>query len=357
MKHAAYLGKILKIKIYVHWTFAFLIGWVVWSNAKAGLGWTDILWVLGLTMGVFACIVLHELGHALMARKYNVVTQSITLLPIGGVAQMDSIPEKPRQELLIALAGPAVNFLIVFILTPFINIHALTRLGTLNTVGPGNFLFFLTTVNLWLAIFNLIPAFPMDGGRVLRALLAFRLDHAKATRIATYIGQVFGAVFFVAGFFFDPMLVFIGMFIFVSGQYESALAGTTQFLHRYRVSDVAMREIPSIDRRQSMKDAAQMILNTQNRNFLVTDQGKPVGTITRERIITAMNETGSETLVEQVEDRDCAYVPEEMPLDEAWKLMQRDKKALMLVGTSHQLNGILDEENIVEFIQLHAQDK
>jgi Zn-dependent protease/predicted transcriptional regulator len=354
MKYSLYLGKILGVKIFVHWTFAFLVGWIVISTMRAGLGVSAVLWTLGLVLAIFGCIVLHELGHALAGRKYKVQTKHITLLPIGGVAQLETIPENPKQELVIALAGPAVNFIIVLILYPFANSHTLLDTESLMNIGASNFLFFLITVNLWLALFNLIPAFPMDGGRVLRALLAIWLGHGKATRVASVIGQLFGIAFFLTGFVYSPSLIFIGIFIVLSAQYEKSLVQTVEFLHKYKVLDVIIRDIPSIESSSSVKDAAQVLLSTQNKNFVVTTNGKPVGTITRDEIVKAMETVGEKGLIENVKSAKLSYVSESTPLDEAWKIMQGAKSPLILVGMNGSLTGIVEEENIAELMLLQS---
>lgn len=354
MKYALYLGKVLSVKIYIHWTFIFLIGWIVISNLRAGLGLNAILWSIGFTFAVFGCIVLHELGHATTARKYNIITKYITLFPIGGIAQFEKMPESPKQELLISLAGPAVNVIIALLLYPFIKVQLLLQSESMKSFGSTNFLVLLFTVNISLALFNLIPAFPMDGGRVLRALLAFKMKREKATKVATGIGQVFGVAFFIAGFLYSPILIFIGLFIFFSGEYESSVIQTIKFLHKHTVSDVLMREVPTIENNASIKEAAQMLLNTQNKNFVVTDNGKPVGTINRDEIVKAISSKGENALVGTIKNEKLFYVSEKMPLDEAWRMLQQEKMPLILVKTNDNLIGILEKENIAEFILLKS---
>lgn len=354
MKQSLYIGKILGVRIYVHWTFALLIAWIVFSGLNENLGAEEILWTLGLMTAVFTCIVLHELGHAIVARRFKVVTSYITLLPIGGVAQMEAIPENPRHELLIAIAGPAVNLVISLILIPIVNIHQLLQTESITTLGPGNFLFTLVVLNIWLAIFNLIPAFPMDGGRVLRAILAFRLGYVKATKIATGVGQLFGATFFFAGFIYNPVLIFVGMFVFLSGQFESSMVQTMHFLHAYVVRDVIMREIPIIENSATLRSAGQTLLSTQSKSFVVMDQGIPVGTITRDEIVQAVRETDEETTVDAIKNKNLSYASEAMALDEVWKIMQRTKTPLILVKNNGKLEGIVEKENIAEFILLRS---
>ena len=354
MKNSLYIGKILGVRIYLHWTFSLLVVWIIFSGLRESRGSTEIFWVLGLMTAVFACIVFHELGHAMMARKFSVITRYITLLPIGGVAQMDAIPENPKHELLIALAGPAVNVIVSLILFPFVNFHELLQTASATTLGPGNFLFTLVVINFWLAIFNLIPAFPMDGGRVLRAILAFRWGYVKATRIAAGIGQLFGALFVLVGFIYNPFLAFIGLFIFLSGQYESSVVETMHFLHAYIVRDVIMREIPVIENNSTLRSAEETLLNTQNKSFVVMDNGRPVGTITRDEIVRAVREVDEDTKVDAIKNRELSYASETMPLDEVWKIMQQTKVPLVLVGSNGTVEGIVEKENIAEFILLKS---
>lgn len=354
MKHSLYIGKILGVGIYIHWTFIFLVAWIVFTGFRAGRGPGEILWTLGLITAVFACIVLHELAHATMAKRFKVVTTHITLLPIGGVAQLESMPENPKQEFLIAIVGPLVNVVVALTLTPLVNLHELLQTKSVAVLGPSNFLFSLIVINIWLAIFNLIPAFPMDGGRVLRAILAFRWGHVKATRVAALIGQLFGAAFIIAGFLYSPILIFIGAFIFLTAQYESSVVDTVQFLHAYITKDVMMHDIPVIENNLSLKSAGQILLNTQNRNFVVMDRGRPVGTVTRDSIIRAVSEKGEEITVQDIKDDNLSYVTEKTPLDEAWKIMRQKRTPLILIRNNGEIDGIVEAENIAEFILLRS---
>src|SRR5262249_10178918 len=167
------IGRIAGIPIYVHWTFLILVGWLILGHWSQGHDLATTAEGVGFVLAIFGCIVLHELGHALAARRYGVPTASITLLPIGGVARLQRIPEHPRQELVVALAGPAVNFAIVALLL-LIGVRPLFNPSDDQFLVHARFLPKLLVVNAFLALFNLLPAFPMDGGRVLRALLASR---------------------------------------------------------------------------------------------------------------------------------------------------------------------------------------
>lgn len=355
MKYSLYLGKVKGIQISIHWTFLILILWIVFANLRYGSDFNEILWSVGFILVIFLCVILHELGHAIAAQQFNIKTSDITILPIGGVARLESIPEKPREELIVALAGPAVNLIISAVLYPFVRFSTdLTELEALNRIGPENFLAALMSVNIWLALFNLIPAFPMDGGRVLRALLGFKLSHARATRIAATIGQVLAIVFVFLGFVFNPFLVFIGFFIFLGAQAEAVHSQSKLLLKGFTVRDVVMHEIPTIEESATIKEAVTLLLNSQNRNYLVTQNGNPAGTLSREGIIKAVAEKGVNASVREVTDKDLLILKPDMPLEQAWHLMQQKNKALMPVMSDGQLTGIVDAENISEFILIRT---
>ena len=358
MKYSLYLGKLAGIKVSVHWTFLILIFWIVFSNLRSGRNADEIVWAVTFVLAIFVCVILHELGHALAARRFNIKTRGISILPIGGVAQLESMPEKPKEELVVALAGPAVNILIAGVLYPFVSLtHEFGELDNITSVGPGNFFVALMSINLWLALFNLIPAFPMDGGRVLRALLGFKLSHAKATSIAASIGQILAMVFVFFGFFYNPFLIFIGFFIFLGAQYEAVYARSKFLLKGFTVRDVLMHDIPVIDRHATIKEAAARLLDSQNRNFVVNDAGKPVGTLSRDQIIKALGERGENVLVNEIKDENMVFLSPDMPLEEAWQLLQQERKPLMLVMSDANLAGVLDQENMSEFILIQTAAK
>jgi Zn-dependent protease len=216
------LGKIAGIDVFVHATFFILVAWVALSAylpsgsaAAAASGVASILTVFGV-------VVLHELGHDLVARRFGIATREITLLPIGGISRLERMPEDPRQELQVALAGPAVNVGLAaaaYAALLVLGSGAIDRMS----VMEGSFLARLFSINLSLALFNLLPAFPMDGGRIFRALLALRMDRARATEVAARTGQVMAVLFGVAGlFFFNPLLVLIAFFVWTGAAQEAS---------------------------------------------------------------------------------------------------------------------------------------
>lgn len=225
MKWNISIGQFSNIKVYIHPTFFLLLIWVALSHWAGGSGlygvFGDLLWI----MAIFLCVVLHEFGHALTARKFGIATRDITLLPIGGVARLARMPRDPLQELLVSLAGPAVNLIIAVILYVFLIVSdAFSPLSNI-TVLSGSFFERLMAVNIFLMIFNLLPAFPMDGGRILRASLAIKGNYLQATRRAVLLGRGFAILFGLGGLMVGhPILVLIAFFIWAGAAQEENMA-------------------------------------------------------------------------------------------------------------------------------------
>jgi Zn-dependent protease len=214
------LGDLAGIGVYIHWSFWILPAWLLLSSLRAGGGLAAGLWTIALVFAVFGCVVLHELGHALMARRFGVGTHDITLYPIGGVARLERMPSKPSQELAIALAGPAVNVVIAgALLIGFVLAGVGWQVGALNFL-EGSFLANLMWINVALVVFNLLPAFPMDGGRVLRAFLAMTMDYVSATTVAARVGQGVAILLGILGLLTGSMLVLVALFVFLAAQAE-----------------------------------------------------------------------------------------------------------------------------------------
>ena len=342
--------------MYVHWTFSLLVLWIIVTGFRSGSGVNDVLWSLLFVASIFGCVVMHELGHALMARRFGIATRDITLLPIGGVARLESMPEKPSEELRVGLAGPAVNLVIVVVLLPIA--AALNMVPDANDVAPmttingSNFLMALITINVILAVFNLLPAFPMDGGRVLRALLAMKLDRAKATQIAARVGQLCAVGFVVVGIMSNPVLALIGIFIFIGAGAEATQTSMQAMLTGHRVREVMLREFHTIDAEGTIATAVQMLLDSQCRTFLVTDGDTPVGVLTRAAIIQALSGGSNSSRVRGAMDPELLTLSPDMPLDKAFQKMQLQRKELMPVMEGGQLVGALDQENVAEFVMI-----
>jgi len=353
MKNSLYLGKLAGIKMYVHWTFPLIIVWIVFVNLSKGFNAVQILWSVAFVIAIFLCVVLHEMGHVLAARRYKIDTKNITLLPIGGVSNMEKIPSDPKEELVVTLAGPAVNVAIVIILFIFLSItNGPTDFSRISYVNGDNFLLSLAAVNLWLAIFNLIPAFPMDGGRILRALLSLFLNRSRATKIAAQIAQVIAFLFIIAGFFVNPFLIFIGLFVIFGAMAETQQVQNQSVLENHTVEEVTMKKIPALNRNDTIDKAVELLLQGQAKNFLVMDDGKPFGTLNRDGIIKSLQSNGKDMPVEVATDRNVGNIEATEPLEKALSLMQEQKYPLLVVTKNNQLYGITDMENILEFIMV-----
>ena len=232
MRWSLKIAKLAGIDIFIHFTFFILLTWVALIqlklNGSIGAAFSGVVFILA----IFSCVVLHELGHALAAKKYGIKTRDIILLPIGGVARLEKMPNQPIQELWVALAGPAVNVVIVALLAVYLWIT--------NTLTPDNQLTMTTAafverimgVNIFLILFNMIPAFPMDGGRVLRALLATRLAYIRATRISANLGQGIALLFGIIGLFYNPILLFIAFFVWMGAAQETRMVRMKSVLDR-----------------------------------------------------------------------------------------------------------------------------
>lgn len=359
MRGSLRLGAVSGIGIYIHWTFLFLIGWVIWSNIAAGAGGAAL--AVAFILAVFLCVVLHELGHALMAQRFGIHTRDITLLPIGGVARLERIPDDPRQELLVAIAGPLVNVIIAAAL--FLGLTLSGRplvvsvpadAGTAVVIQSIGLLPMLLLVNVWLVIFNLLPAFPMDGGRILRAILALRLDYGRATRIAATVGQIMAGVFFIWGLYSSPILLLIAVFVFLGAQAEARMAEVRYGLAGLPVRDAMITSFTSLSPSDTLQAAAELLIAGSQQDFPVTVEGRIVGILPRTELVRSLAAAGPATQVDQVMHRDCAPVEEHESLSSVFQRMQESGFNLVPVTRDGVLVGLITLENIGELMMINS---
>ena len=223
MKWSINAGRLFGIKLRIHVTFFLLLLYVFFSDIKEGFGQAglSVLFVCA----IFACVVIHELSHSLVARRFGREPKSITLLPIGGVAAIDMMPTKPSQEIVISIVGPATNIVIAILLALFGGMKMAVALSNNSGLTASQiFITDLIAANIVLAVFNLIPALPMDGGRVFRSILALKFGFLRATLWAVTIGKVIALLFIVLGFRYNPWLALIGLFIFSGANSEKQQA-------------------------------------------------------------------------------------------------------------------------------------
>ena len=356
MRWSFHLARVAGIDVKIHGTFFLLLAWFGFIFYRQGGSAAAIDGIVFVLL-IFLCVVLHEFGHALAARRYGIKTHDITLLPIGGVARLEKMPDKPGEEIVVALAGPAVNVVIAVVLWVAIGLF---KPGIPNpemmeeTRVP--LLLRLLTVNIWLVLFNMIPAFPMDGGRVLRAVLAMRMNYARATQVAASIGQGIAFLFFIIGLWWNPMLLLIAVFIYFGASSEAGLAQMKAISQDLRVSAAMVTHFQSLPLDATLNVAVEALLRTSQHEFPVTDElGNVRGILTRDEMIAALRRSGPETPVSEVMRGDIPSVPESMLFDRAYSVMQECRcPALPVIDASGKLVGLFTPENVGEMIMVQS---
>ncbi|QFI69826.1 site-2 protease family protein [Sinorhizobium alkalisoli] len=349
------IGTIGGTAIRVHVTFAILLAWIWLMHYRIG-GTPAAIAGIAFVLAIFVCVVLHEFGHIAVARHFGVKTPDITLLPIGGVARLERMPEEPKEEFLIAIAGPLVNVAIAGILLLLLGTTAgMEQIQDIEDPQLG-FLARLAGVNIFLVLFNLIPAFPMDGGRVLRAALASRMSWSRATQVAATIGQGLAFVFGFVGLFYNPLLIFIGIFVYLAATAEAQNAQIRDLSDSVLVGDVMITEFARLERSASIDEAIESLLATTQREFPVVDgAGHFMGLLTRDDIIRNLKESGSATPVVQAMRQDVPTVHFRKRLEESLRLMQQaNSPAVAVVDSHNHLVGLMTHENIGEMMMVRA---
>jgi len=349
------IARIAGIEVRLHLTFLLFLVWIGFSYYLTG-GSSAAITGLTFILALFLCVLLHEFGHALAARSFGIQTPDITLLPIGGVARLQRMPDDPWQELVIAIAGPIVNV--------FIAAFLILLLGQQTTIDPLNrlndpeaaLLAKLASVNIALVLFNLIPAFPMDGGRVLRSILAMLIPHARATAIAATIGQALAFGFGLLGLFTNPMLILIAFFIFLGAQSESSAAQMREISAGLPVSQAMVTHLILLPRHATLNDAVDALMRSSQHEFpVVAEDGEPLGVLTRDALIRALRAHGGDAYVTEFMHRELPVVSEFAPLDEAFQKMQECScPAIPVVDRMGRFLGLITPENVGELMLVHS---
>ena len=359
MKGTLKLGSVAGIKIEVHWTFTLLLIWVVFLDLQRGGNVDSALLNIIFILLLFVCVVLHELGHALTAKRYNISTRRITLLPIGGVASLEKMPEKPTQELMVALAGPAVNIMIALLLLLVVPLR--TYLGMdpkslellLTTPSIDTLLFYLLIANIMLVAFNMIPAFPMDGGRVFRALLSFKLDRIRATEIAASLGQGLAVVFFILGLFFNPFLVLIALFIFIGAYGESKMVKQTSLVQGHKIKEATLTNITVLHPENRLSQVVDVVLAGSEKNFVVQENGQIIGLLYHKEILK--NAKNDALNVRNMMNPQFRILHDSDDLQAFFDMLSTEKKLFFpVLDREDQLVGAIDMSNVSEFLVLKA---
>jgi Zn-dependent protease len=356
MKYSLTLGRPFGIRISVHWTFLLIIAWVVFIDMRQGLGLGPILYSVLFVLTIFLCVVLHELSHSLTARHYGISTRSITLLPIGGVADLEKMPEDPRQELAVSIAGPLLNLTIALVLWILLSVSGRLNLdpSDFRVITGSNFLVLLMFANLMLAVFNLVPAFPMDGGRVFRSLLAMKLPRDKATMVAMNIGKVFAFFIAIWGIYTNPFLIFIAIFIYIGAQREYEMVKYTSVLSGFTVDQVLMHEYTPLHPHDTLKRAVDILLDGPEQRFIVTDEDKVVGILARNDIIQGLMTYDEDAEVKKIMNSNVTTFDAGTSLEEAYEKMRYQQISMAPVIENERVKGVIDMDNINEFIMVRS---
>jgi Zn-dependent protease/CBS domain-containing protein len=342
------------IRVQIHFTFLIFMAWIVLRGVFQGQSADVTIGNTAFMLGLFGCVVLHEFGHALTAQRYGIRTKDITLLPIGGVARLERMPDDPRQELWVAIAGPAVNVVIAALLYAWFYVsRGGVDLSGQNIIVSGSLLEKLLLVNITLVVFNLLPAFPMDGGRVLRALLAMRMDYTRATQMAASLGQGIALIFGLIGFLYNPFLMFIALFVWIGAAQEASMVQMKSALAGIPVSAAMITDFQTLGPEDSLQQAIKLILAGSQQDFPVVDGGSVVGVLTRDALLRSLAR-GDGALVSEVMDRDIRIADEAEMLQSALQRLQECACRTLPIVRDHQLVGILTAENMGEFLMIQA---
>ena len=354
MKWSLKIGKFAGIDVYMHTTFLLLLGWVALSYLLQGYSPVAVLSSIGSMLALFGCVVLHEFGHALVAKRFGVKTRDITLLPIGGVARLERIPDNPVHELWVSLAGPAVNVVIAALLLAWlVATGSLQPLAQISVTG-GPFLVRLLMVNVTLVAFNMIPAFPMDGGRVLRALLAMRMEYTRATQVAANIGQGLAFLLGFIGLFANPFLIFTALFVWIGAAQEARMVQIKSSLAGIPVSRAMMTEFQMLSVRDKLADAVELILAGSQQDFPVVDDGQLMGILTRGDLLAALPRSEEKTPVADVMQRTFQMTDSHEMLQVAFARLQACACHTLPVMHDERLVGLISMENVGDFLRIQA---
>ena len=356
------LAKVKGINIQVHATFVLALAWAAWEwGIIQGLGPTGALYGIVLTCLLFLCVTLHELAHSLVAMRYGIKVRDITLLPIGGLARLENEPSYPAQEFWVAISGPAVNLVLAAVLgaitAPWLGWHSLADLGRLqrrlNEIGLERLLIYLMTANVGLAIFNLLPAFPMDGGRMLRALLALRLNELTATRIAMRIAQGLAALIGLLGLVSGSWsLVLVAVFIFGGARMEWRGKQLRLAMQQVPASAALMQGGVVLSPNDSLSRAIEVTLRDEQANFAAFDQGYLVGVLTRQDAVQGFRRYGANVLIQRVMRTDFPVAQASDTLLDLQHKMETSGSPVISVTENGRFLGLATLESVRNALRL-----
>ncbi len=350
------IGRIAGSDVRIHVTFFLLLAWIGIAHYQKG-GMDAAIQGIVFILAIFACVLAHEFGHILTAKRYGINTPMVTLLPIGGVASLERMPEKPNQEIIVALAGPLVNLVIAAVLILFADVSF--DPSTLESVEDPSISFTsrLAAINVFIAVFNLIPAFPMDGGRVFRALLSLKFSRVQSTSIAAKTGQFvaffFGFLGLIAG---NPLLIFIAIFVYLAATSEEQVTRLQAVAQGHRARDAMISHFETLGPQDKISDAVEALLQTTQLEFPIVDgQGKLMGILTRTEMVRALSNSGPDTPLDEVMERDIPVCEQDANLQSAIQPLQtRAKPAIGVVDKNGVFSGYITMENLAELMLVES---
>jgi Zn-dependent protease len=352
MKWSWKIAEAAGIEVRVHVTLLILLIWIGLAYWQVEGDPGAVVSGLAFIVALFACILLHEFGHALTARRFGIRTRSIVLLPIGGIASIEKSPDDPRQEILIALAGPAVSFALAALLWLVVAaLHGITEARELD-LDQGGFLERLAIVNLLLGGFNLLPAFPMDGGRVFRAVLSLRLGPYRATRIAAAVAQAAAVILALLGLRYNLFLFVIAVFIWFAAAGEAQVAGIRARLSGAAARSAMLTRFEVLAPDASLGEAVALTLAGSQKSFPVVDSGQVVGVLGQDDLVRGLHDHGKLCRVDRVM---CGQVPRmdiDDPLDSALAAIGEGGSGLVAVMDQGRLAGLIDTDNLFELLRI-----
>jgi Zn-dependent protease/predicted transcriptional regulator len=360
MKWSFTIARIAGIDVRIHMTFFLLLLWIAFSYWQQTHDFNQVVSGVGFIISLFVCVVLHEFGHALTARHYGVVTRNITLLPIGGVASMESMPKNPRHEIAVALAGPLVNFAIAGILLLLLPSGTLVTnpesLGGDETVtlGGGSFAENLLYINLLLGIFNLLPAFPMDGGRVLRAVLNLFMPSTRATRTAASIGQGFAIALGLLGLLGNPFLILIALFVWIGAAGEASYAQLKSAISHVPVTRAMLTDYETVLESDSLGHLVTLTLKGSQKDFPVARNDEIVGVLTQSDLLRGLRESGELGVVSRYMSQDVARARANEGLEDVVERLRSSTCKLVAVVDGGKTIGIVNYDNLIELVAMNT---
>ncbi len=354
MKWSIRIGKLFGIPVYIHVTFILFLVWIaiiIWRQAQ---DISMVAWGILFILSIFLCVVLHEFGHALTARRYGISTRDVTLLPIGGLARLERMPEDPRQELWVALAGPAVNVVIALVLFLGLRASATALVPDSVIITRQSFLARVMFINVFLVLFNLLPAFPMDGGRVLRALMATRMPYPRATHLAAVIGQTMAFLFGFAGLFWNPMLIFIALFVWIGAAQEANMVQMRYSLAGIPVGRAMVTDFRTLAPTDTLSAAVDLTLAGTQRDFPVIDGDRIVGVLMQKDMLAALARGGPNVPVADAMQREFEMVEASENLEAAYRRLSARRCSTAPVSFQGRLVGLVTMDNIGELLAIQG---